>query len=517
MAGEAVEKVLNAAQKHGLQVKPEGAHYKMQCPVHNDTKPSVSVRQGDKGATVKCWVGCETEHVVEALDLRMNDLFDSEHRTTRKGDDTDGWMPCHKEGCTGYKEREYTYSDENGQWIYTVVRCSRKNDGCPRGFSYYRPDPTARYGKRWSLGPVERTLYHLPDVLRAARENRRIWIVEGEKDADRNIAEIGETSTNCKTWRRSFTKYLHGASEIIVVIDRDNAGLQFGQTVYKDISKLSCPVRIVCTPLAHHKADLSDHYDHGFTPEDFEDVPVEQVKRSPEMILRIPEEERRKPVVFPDYGEAEVERSLVASILQYSYNPGMDPQDIRTSQELRDVATALVKLLKRWVTPTVETVLSELTHMGKDAEQLRPLVVKLNNPKVKFSDISKVDKAAGLVHRRQFRREIKMMLTRTAGKCLDDQVDLERMLQELSVRVEWLSGRLAGMNESFGEETADVFGGDVIQEVREEKKNESNVRALRPAVVAQGKKVPDTIQEVTQEDVDAALMDDGAVGVLAQA
>lgn len=45
------------------------------CPAHQDRSPSLSIRQGDKGALVCCMAGCRTEAVLQALGLRLRDLF----------------------------------------------------------------------------------------------------------------------------------------------------------------------------------------------------------------------------------------------------------------------------------------------------------------------------------------------------------------------------------------------------------------------------------------------------------
>ena len=47
------------------------------CPAHEDTTPSLSVKIGDNGECVllKCWGGCPTDAVLDALGLTMRDLF----------------------------------------------------------------------------------------------------------------------------------------------------------------------------------------------------------------------------------------------------------------------------------------------------------------------------------------------------------------------------------------------------------------------------------------------------------
>ena len=56
------------------------------CPVHGDHKPSLSVREGDKGIVMTCTSrGCTTEQVCEALGIRMSELFKDPPPSTRSG------------------------------------------------------------------------------------------------------------------------------------------------------------------------------------------------------------------------------------------------------------------------------------------------------------------------------------------------------------------------------------------------------------------------------------------------
>jgi hypothetical protein len=46
------------------------------CPAHDDAHPSLSIRETDDGKTlIKCWVGCEAHEIVDAVGLRLDDLF----------------------------------------------------------------------------------------------------------------------------------------------------------------------------------------------------------------------------------------------------------------------------------------------------------------------------------------------------------------------------------------------------------------------------------------------------------
>ena len=57
-------------------VRPGTDGYTALCPAHGDNRSSLSIAEGDDGKVLlKCFAGCNTEEIVEALDLDMADLF----------------------------------------------------------------------------------------------------------------------------------------------------------------------------------------------------------------------------------------------------------------------------------------------------------------------------------------------------------------------------------------------------------------------------------------------------------
>ena len=67
------------ADLEGTLDKPtrRGDTLKARCPAHDDKTPSLSAKIGDNGdcVLIKCWGGCQTEDVVEALGWKMRNLF----------------------------------------------------------------------------------------------------------------------------------------------------------------------------------------------------------------------------------------------------------------------------------------------------------------------------------------------------------------------------------------------------------------------------------------------------------
>ena len=45
------------------------------CMAHQDTSPSLSIREGERGILLHCWAGCTLEAIVQALSLSVKDLF----------------------------------------------------------------------------------------------------------------------------------------------------------------------------------------------------------------------------------------------------------------------------------------------------------------------------------------------------------------------------------------------------------------------------------------------------------
>ncbi len=57
-------------------VQKRGRGYLARCPAHDDRHPSLSIGEGDDGRVLlRCWAGCETKAVLEALGLSWSDLF----------------------------------------------------------------------------------------------------------------------------------------------------------------------------------------------------------------------------------------------------------------------------------------------------------------------------------------------------------------------------------------------------------------------------------------------------------
>src|SRR5712672_946998 len=59
----------------GRRVKQlRGGNYLVPCPAHDDSSPSLSLRDGDRGLMVHCWGGCSALDVYQALRRKGLDI-----------------------------------------------------------------------------------------------------------------------------------------------------------------------------------------------------------------------------------------------------------------------------------------------------------------------------------------------------------------------------------------------------------------------------------------------------------
>lgn len=156
----------------------------------------------------------------------------------------------------------YRYEDESGQLIHEVVRLE------PKSFRQRRPD--GRGGHIWNMKGVPPTLYNLPRVRAAAMRGDLVFVVEGEKDADR-LNSLGLVATcnagGAGKWHPDHTEQLVGA-QVAIIPDNDEAGHAHAEKVALSCHERRGAPRIIDLHLTHQKADVSDWLAAGGTADD---------------------------------------------------------------------------------------------------------------------------------------------------------------------------------------------------------------------------------------------------------
>jgi 5S rRNA maturation endonuclease (ribonuclease M5) len=232
----------------------------VRCPAHEDKTPSLSVAEGDDGRILlNCKAGCETEAVVTALGLTMADLY-PEKRATDEIVAT------------------YDYVSETGELLFQVVRRQGKR------FSQRRPNGSG--GWIYKLGDTRRVLYRLPLVLAAVKGGHRVYIAEGEKDV--SALETAGVVATCNPggagkWRDEYAEALRGASEVVIVADKDEPGRAHAEAIAASLKALDIHGRKRQARTGH---DASDHLAAGHTVDQF--VPLDPAPKaaSPDDLAR---------------------------------------------------------------------------------------------------------------------------------------------------------------------------------------------------------------------------------------
>lgn len=226
-----------------------GAGWAARCPAHDDRRASLNITKKPDRTLLHCHAGCTPEAVAGAAGLALADLFADAPSGTGIG------IP--------FLVAEYDYTDEAGNLLYQVLRYA------PKDFRQRRPAGAGRFV--WSLGDVRRVPYRLAEVLQAVQTGRLVFIVEGEKDADR-LRACGLVAT-CNSggagarWADDLTEYFRDA-RLVILPDNDAAGHKHALEVATKLTGIAAEVRLVELPGLSEKGDVSDWLDGSGTVED---------------------------------------------------------------------------------------------------------------------------------------------------------------------------------------------------------------------------------------------------------
>jgi putative DNA primase/helicase len=216
----------------------EGHNWRCRCPIHNGV--SLTLADGQDGKLlVTCFAGCSSDDVLAALGQR--NLLRERRRGAAQNDIV----------------AAYGYYDEAGKLLFQVCRL------CPKSFRQRRPDGVG--GWTWNTNGVRKVPYRLPDVLDARAKGNgtppRVYIVEGEKDADRLFQQWGLLATTnpggAGKWRKEYNQYFSGFDAVILP-DNDEPGRKHARDVAANLLSVAACVRILELPGLPGKGDVSD-------------------------------------------------------------------------------------------------------------------------------------------------------------------------------------------------------------------------------------------------------------------
>ena len=154
----------------------------------------------------------------------------------------------------------YDYVDEGDKLLFQVVRQEPKD--------FRQRQPGAEPGT-WieHVKGVRRVIYRLPDIIAATSTGDVVYVVEGEKDADR-LGALGLVATTCPggagKWLAQYSEVMRDA-DVVIIPDNDKSGRDHAAQVATSLNGIAKRIRIL--DLAKHwpecpeKGDVSDWLD----------------------------------------------------------------------------------------------------------------------------------------------------------------------------------------------------------------------------------------------------------------
>lgn len=212
----------------------------------------------DGKVLVNCHAGCGQRAVIAAL--RERGLWPRQ--------DSDRGLNQSREVVA------YNYVDQAGALVFQSVRLQ------PKDFRFRRPNGNG--GWIHNLTGVRRVPYNLPPAIAASQRGDRVYVVEGEKDADALVARGLVATTNpggAGKWRAEYGEHLRGA-QVVVLPDKDDVGRAHAQNVARSLHGAAKTVRVIELPGDAVK-DASDFLSAGGTKADLERIADEALEWTP--------------------------------------------------------------------------------------------------------------------------------------------------------------------------------------------------------------------------------------------
>jgi hypothetical protein len=235
------------------------------CPCHPDgTKHNRrSARTwplADGIAGVKCFAGCNTRDILQALGFDFSNNGDHRHES----------------------ETVYDYHDIDGKLSYQVVRFPANADGT-KNMKQRRPDGKGDW--IWNLKGVKPLLYRLPETWQAVNKGETVFIPEGEKDCN-NLTRLGLAATTnsggAGKWQDGLSDHLTGAV-VVILPDNDEPGRKHADKVARSLQGKAKSIKVVDLPGLPEKGDVSDWLAAGGTKEELLRMVAEAPEWGPEM------------------------------------------------------------------------------------------------------------------------------------------------------------------------------------------------------------------------------------------
>lgn len=307
-------------------VKTNSSGWSACCPAHSDRKASLSVSEAEDGTVlIRCHAGCKPPAIVEAIGLKMADLFPSKADSTMKSKtkQKEKSFPSANaavkalERHLGKRSCLWTYLDKNRKPVGLVIRWN-----LPERKKEIRPVALDDDGWRIAAMATPRPLYRLPELKNA----KKVLVGEGEPvaDAAHALGFVATTSSGGAAAARMTDWRPLAGLEVWILVDNDEPGRAYGRAVAETLTDLDpkTVVKIIALPGLPEGGDLVNWVDaHGDAAEpagmraEIEDMAANSARVEP-MMDECRRQSAREVIIGKD--EYRVNDEVAASLGQQS-------------------------------------------------------------------------------------------------------------------------------------------------------------------------------------------------------
>lgn len=250
---------------------------KISCPFHTDKTPSLSIK-GDKWHCFSCGRGTDAIDFIKEfknmdyvqackyLGIGIDDKYTIVENEIENVKKYISWCLDHMDNLKDWKlVKLYRFEDENNKTLYFKAKFSTPGK---KEIKYFYIDSENKV--KFNRGGAEGVPYNLYKLSKALKENKPIFIVEGEKDAD-TLNYMGYTATSLKGIKNINIDMFKDAN-IYSIADTGEAGEQYQEHIWYELKDKIKHFRVVELPNIEKlgdNADITDWFEAGHTKEEF--------------------------------------------------------------------------------------------------------------------------------------------------------------------------------------------------------------------------------------------------------
>lgn len=250
---EDINTFLRAFEKVRRSSHKDSNQYVALCPAHDDNKQSLSIKYDPSKDKIALWchAGCRTEDVLSAVGKDWSAIQpEKEVKAPPK------WHYTYVDGKKYELTAEYPYRDSEGHYLCSKLRYENK-ELHKKDFRFGRLiNNELEYGK----GGAAPTLYNLPELVKAIKDRKTVYYVEGEKDVE-TLRKMGITAVSAGSvsdWKSDYAQYFIGAEEVVIIVDRDEPGKKLADHVSRDLRGIVYRHKVI-TPSGSNHGDVTDY------------------------------------------------------------------------------------------------------------------------------------------------------------------------------------------------------------------------------------------------------------------